>query len=439
MEVVITTKPPTAAKPPENRSSAADKSGDWRNKRDKNEDDPKAGEKDKRVGFANPEASNISEKEESDSDEEEAPAKSRKVVGISDETSDEEEESPKPVPTPSIPKPKFTPTDGRFLKPDELKRRLQKERAYTLVPALNDPKMVSKLVDQAKSKVLEGITVEMMTSMNNEFAKKLRETTFKTRKPATTRQPSQAFSQEVEEIFEDHERLGIDAISLDDLPPVSSFFMSMESDAEMGIEPGCIVGTDIVLNYYSSLGPGESAKPIYGSLESAALRVLYPVINGVEKVECLADSGSQIVSMAKSIAQRFGIAWDPDIRIVMQSANGQLKRTEGIARNVGFNFGGLTIYLQVHIIDGPAYDVLLGRPFDILTESEVKNSASGAQTITITDPIQKRKLTLPTFPRGRNPYTAVKKTEGGSGPYTEKSKTAEPVSDVSDFHHSSRN
>jgi hypothetical protein len=139
-------------------------------------------------------------------------------------------------------------------------------------------------------------------------------------------------------------------------------------------------------------------------MESASLRVLLPFVAGSEKVECVLDTGSQIVSMAKTLAERLGVAWDPDVRIYMQSANGQLKESEGLARNVRFTFGDMTIYLQVHVIDQPAYQVLLGRPFDILTESIVQNKRDGSQSITIRDPNQQRRITLPTYTRGAGTY-----------------------------------
>ncbi len=72
--------------------------------------------------------------------------------------------------------------------------------------------------------------------------------------------------------------------------------------------------------------------------------------------------------MAKQVAIALGITWDPDFKIHMQSANNQLDLSEGLARNVLFNFGGVIAYLQVHILKNPAYKVLLGRPFEVLTQ-----------------------------------------------------------------------
>ena len=65
------------------------------------------------------------------------------------------------------------------------------------------------------------------------------------------------------------------------------------------------------------------------------------------------------------------------------------------------------MYLQVHVISLPAYDVLLGRPFDVLTESVVRNFANEDQTITIQDPNTGRRVTVPTRPRSRKAQKCI--------------------------------
>ena len=84
----------------------------------------------------------------------------------------------------------------------------------------------------------------------------------------------------------------------------------------------------------------------------------------------------------------------------MMSANGGVDQSLGLARNVPFLVGDITLYLQVHILRKPAYDILLGRPFDVLTQSIVRNYADENQTVTIIDPNTSRKATVPTIPRG---------------------------------------
>ncbi|KNZ75578.1 hypothetical protein J132_02519, partial [Termitomyces sp. J132] len=93
---------------------------------------------------------------------------------------------------------------------------------------------------------------------------------------------------------------------------------------------------------------------------------------------------------------------NPDIRLHMESANKQVNESVGLACNVPFTFAeGFTMYLQVHIFEKPAYTVLLGRPFDTLTESNIENLQDGSAIITIRDPNTVQRTALPTIERGK--------------------------------------
>jgi hypothetical protein len=116
-------------------------------------------------------------------------------------------------------------------------------------------------------------------------------------------------------------------------------------------------------------------------------------------VECILDPGCQVITMSASQCNELGLAYNPSIRLNMQSANGNCNLSLSLARNVPFLISSLTFYLQVHIVQLPAYDVFLGRPFDILTESIIQNFANEDQTIIIHDPNTSRKITIPTVPR----------------------------------------
>ena len=93
------------------------------------------------------------------------------------------------------------------------------------------------------------------------------------------------------------------------------------------------------------------------------------------------------------------LPFDPSVILNMESANGAVNKSLGLSRNIFFQIGNITFYLQVHIIRSPTYEILLGRPFDILTESIVRNFANEDQTITIRDPNCDRRVTVPTFAR----------------------------------------
>jgi hypothetical protein len=60
--------------------------------------------------------------------------------------------------------------------------------------------------------------------------------------------------------------------------------------------------------------------------------------------------------------------------------------------------------LQVHVLHAPAYDILLGRPFDVITQSVVRNFPDENQTVTILDPNTSKKATVPTIQRGSHRF-----------------------------------
>ncbi|KAK7440285.1 hypothetical protein VKT23_003921 [Stygiomarasmius scandens] len=171
---------------------------------------------------------------------------------------------------------------------------------------------------------------------------------------------------------------------------------------ENGLPKGSVVQRDITEQFKADLPLEDRKKIIIVASRSEGLRVAFPKINNTDlDVEVVLDSGSQIVSVATEVASALGLSWDPDVIIHMQSANGQLQPTKGLARNVPFKFGELTVYLQLHVIDNPPYQVLLGRPFDSLTESTVQNYANGDQDVTITCPNTRYRCTIGTFTRGK--------------------------------------
>ena len=213
--------------------------------------------------------------------------------------------------------------------------------------------------------------------------------------------------EETEQVFpfseletEEVEGLPEGAIHISKLPFIGSFMVSTET--RNGVPAGSLVWQDPFLQYVNEAAErGEEPKAVYVAKDSQAIRSVFPLINGVEKLESLHDTGSQIVSMSERIADRLGLIYDPDIIINMQSANKQVEKSLGMAKNVPFLFGDITVYLQVHIIRDPAYDVLLGRPFDVLTSSTVYNNTDGSQVIKIKDPNSLRSAMVPTFPCGQ--------------------------------------
>ncbi|KAG5332830.1 hypothetical protein C0989_006465 [Termitomyces sp. Mn162] len=122
---------------------------------------------------------------------------------------------------------------------------------------------------------------------------------------------------------------------------------------------------DPVKAYIDSLPHGEEPVVLTVAKDSQSLSTIMMLIDNKEEVECIHDSGSQIISMSAEIASDIGLSYNPNIVLNMQSANGTLDQLLGLARNVPCTIGDITVYLQIHILWSPAYDILLGCPFDV--------------------------------------------------------------------------
>ncbi|KZT20185.1 hypothetical protein NEOLEDRAFT_1182711 [Neolentinus lepideus HHB14362 ss-1] len=132
-------------------------------------------------------------------------------------------------------------------------------------------------------------------------------------------------------------------------------------------EHGEIIVPDPVDQYFKGLAPGEIPLHFHVAKESLALRSIVGLVDNKEKVEAILNPGSQIIAMSEGVCLSLGVAFDPTVRVQMQSANKTVDLTLGLACNVPFQAGSITLYLQMHVVCDPAYDILLGRPFDVLT------------------------------------------------------------------------
>ncbi|KAJ3747439.1 hypothetical protein DFH05DRAFT_1521786 [Lentinula detonsa] len=155
---------------------------------------------------------------------------------------------------------------------------------------------------------------------------------------------------------------------------------------------------DLFQVFFNDMGDAEEGDGFYVARDSHSIRGINAII-GEHTVHCIDDGGCSIVAMSDVCANVLGIAFDPSKVIPLQSANGQTNYSLGLAKDVPFKFCGLTAFLQVHIVPSPAYDVLLGRPFQVLMQAVYKNFLSGDQHVTLTDPNTHNIITIPTVPR----------------------------------------
>jgi hypothetical protein len=141
------------------------------------------------------------------------------------------------------------------------------------------------------------------------------------------------------------------------------------------------------------------------------LRALWPLVNNRYFVECVLDGGSQIIAISERVWKQLGVPKNPEITISMQSANGTEERTLGLVTNLPFDFDDLRVYLHAHVVRDAPYDILLGRPFDILLQTQLDNRGNEDQYITLKDPNGSKTHTYATEPKGR-PCTYMIKKKG---------------------------
>ncbi|KAH9840307.1 uncharacterized protein C8Q71DRAFT_702509 [Rhodofomes roseus] len=167
---------------------------------------------------------------------------------------------------------------------------------------------------------------------------------------------------------------------------------------------------------WSEAEPVETALLVDGTeldfecWDSLRLRTVKPKINGVENIECVLDTGAQMVIVRKDVWTRLGGSLRPDDRVIMETANEAKVRTVGKAIGLRFTFGAdLEVILNAQIVDAAPFEVLLGRPFFAATSCETRDFPNGNQEVILTDPKTSRRIMVPTFERG--PRKVLKKAE----------------------------
>jgi hypothetical protein len=305
------------------------------------------------------------------------------------------------------------------------------DTAYRTLPPIYDSKVAADVYKRTLDTPIT-LTCHELLSLSPEVRSQIREATTtrritKDQSSSNESQPTAQTGQTGHPSFVNWQDEALTAEDLmyvddDEVPLVGqSFLMPITSNVENEAPPSFrtvatsseqgqskhIVVDDPFDQYYKNLGPGEDPDRLRltVALESSALRSIVPLVDNKVRVESILDPGCQIVAMSEEVCHELALAYDPSIKIYMQSANGTVDESLGLARNVPFLVGeAIVLYIQVHVIRDPAYDILLGRPFDVLTESVVRNYRNEDQTITITDPNTGRIVTIPTVRRGPPRY-----------------------------------
>jgi hypothetical protein len=260
------------------------------------------------------------------------------------------------------------------------------EPGYSHSAKIHDPQ-IAQTVYERVMEVPITVTQRELLSLSPEVRARVADVTIK------KRVPKEAVAQAmIEEITDSDDETIIIIPEERHIPPAPKLARTLPPDAAVMDDP---------YEAYLRETSASAAEPgMAVAAESDALRAILPVVDGQDRVEAILDPGCQIVAMSEEVANALALPYDPAVRLNMMSANGGVDQSLGLARNVPFLVGEITVYLQVHVLRDPAYDILLGRPFDVLTRSVVRNFTDGNQNITINDPNTGRQMTIPTIPRG---------------------------------------
>jgi hypothetical protein len=99
-----------------------------------------------------------------------------------------------------------------------------------------------------------------------------------------------------------------------------------------------------------------------------------------------------------------------DCNINVQLENGEINQSLGLAWYVPLQISNITLYVQIHIICNPAYNILLSWPFDVLTESVIHNYNNEDQMIPIFNLNSGQHVTILTIPQSCSPRKLDKLT-----------------------------
>jgi len=204
------------------------------------------------------------------------------------------------------------------------------EPAYQTLPPIYDGKIAADVYDRAMAASVT-LTQRELLSLSPEVRSQVREATSAKR---TTNKEGNA--KEIH-TYADDQNL---AAALDDIEPgeaqyrlpTATFINSIHQTRTP--PPGSIIIPDPYETYLKTLPIGAIPDRLVVAKESSALRSIFPLVDHQRHVEAILDPGSQIIAMAEEICFDLGLAYDPSVVLNMQSANGEVDQSLGLARNV---------------------------------------------------------------------------------------------------------
>ncbi|KAF7297477.1 hypothetical protein MIND_00981500 [Mycena indigotica] len=225
------------------------------------------------------------------------------------------------------------------------------EVAYRTTAPVYDDKIASQVFGRSMDAPIT-LTQRELLSLSPEVRAQVRDATTSRRVAPNANEKAAAAAKPVQQLFAD-ELPASDALvdTLEEQREKDSrsaaFFDSMPAtfvqSAQRELPPNAFIVPDPFETFYAA---GEMPKDLVVSLESSAIRSILPIIDNRLRIESILDGGSQIIAMSDAVCHELGLVYDPTIVLQMQSANGSVNPSLGLARNVPFGIGDITLYLQ---------------------------------------------------------------------------------------------
>jgi hypothetical protein len=111
--------------------------------------------------------------------------------------------------------------------------------------------------------------------------------------------------------------------------------------------------------YLNAVQRGDNPKPFVAAKESHSIRLVMANIQGSNPIESVVNPGSSNITMSKEVCHMLRLIYDMLVIIDLQSANGGINHSLGLARNVPCKIGRIMLYVQIHIICNPVYNIPL--------------------------------------------------------------------------------
>jgi hypothetical protein len=204
------------------------------------------------------------------------------------------------------------------------------EPAYKTLPPVHDPAIAADVYKRSMNAHIT-ITQRELLSLSPEVRSQVREVTTTRRMPNNPSATAQnALQLEEDPTFDEYP----------DDPPAEALHSRLDPHCVHSRVPpsDAIIIPDPIERYIRSLPPGQEPDPdrLIIAKESSAVRSIFAIVDATRRKECILDPGCQIVAMAEDVCHELALVYDPSIRLHMQSANGNLDWSLGLARNVPF-------------------------------------------------------------------------------------------------------